>query len=205
MHLLSSPAAPAPSSSWSPRPRSTSPAVASRACGSTAEGRRSLATERLVLAAGPLLPDAARLLGLTLPVFSEQHHKIAIEDTRGAVPRDAPFLIWTMPRPSPGAPRSARRSRPSPSSAGCSSRSRRASHAPGGREPGEPDAARALVVRLGADRRRRSRCRSRPTTPTGFAGWRACCRASPGTRPAMPRAYVYGGYYAKTRENRPTE
>ena len=58
------------------------------------QGRRTFATERLVLAAGPLLPEAARLLGITLPVFSEQHYKIAIEDTLGAVPRDAPFLIW---------------------------------------------------------------------------------------------------------------
>jgi len=61
-------------------------------------GVRSLATERLVLAAGPLLPEAARLVGVTLPVFSEQHHKIAIEDTLGAVPRDAPFLIWDDPQ-----------------------------------------------------------------------------------------------------------
>ena len=59
-----------------------------------AGGPRAIATERLVLAAGPLLPEAAGLLGLTLPVFAERHHKIAIEDTLGAVPRDAPFLIW---------------------------------------------------------------------------------------------------------------
>jgi glycine/D-amino acid oxidase-like deaminating enzyme len=60
----------------------------------TTGGLRAIATERLVLAAGPLLPAAAGLLGLSLPVFAERHHKIAIEDTLRAVPRDAPFLIW---------------------------------------------------------------------------------------------------------------
>ena len=69
-------------------------------------------TERLVLAAGPLLADAAGLLGLTLPVFAERHHKIAIEDTLGAVPRDAPFLIWDDAQTLEWSPRSGRRSKP---------------------------------------------------------------------------------------------
>ena len=54
-----------------------------------------VATDRFVIAAGPGLPVVAQLLGVTLPVFSELHAKITLRDTRRAVRRDAPFLIWT--------------------------------------------------------------------------------------------------------------
>jgi sarcosine oxidase, subunit beta len=47
----------------------------------------------LVNAAGPLLRDVGRMLGVELPVFSERHRKLAFEDRHGAVPRDAPMLI----------------------------------------------------------------------------------------------------------------
>jgi glycine/D-amino acid oxidase-like deaminating enzyme len=48
-------------------------------------------------AAGPFLAQVGRLLGLELPVLCERHGKIAFHDPRGAVPRDAPLLIWTDP------------------------------------------------------------------------------------------------------------
>jgi glycine/D-amino acid oxidase-like deaminating enzyme len=54
-------------------------------------------TETLVLAPGPYLPEAAALLGLELPVFNELHAKIALVDRLGLVPRDAPLLIWSDP------------------------------------------------------------------------------------------------------------
>jgi glycine/D-amino acid oxidase-like deaminating enzyme len=56
-------------------------------------------TERFVIAAGPALPDVARLLDLELPVIHELHAKVMIRDTRHAVRRDAPFLIWSDPVP----------------------------------------------------------------------------------------------------------
>jgi glycine/D-amino acid oxidase-like deaminating enzyme len=37
------------------------------------------------------------MLGLELPVFHELHAKLTLRDPRGAVPRDAPFLIWSDP------------------------------------------------------------------------------------------------------------
>jgi len=55
-------------------------------------------TPVFVNAAGPFVAPVARLLGLDLPVFSERHAKIAFTDHRGAVPRDAPLLIWTDPQ-----------------------------------------------------------------------------------------------------------
>ncbi len=63
----------------------------------TAAGRRTIGTHTFVDAAGPFVAPVARLLGVELPVFSELHLKIAFHDRLGAVPRDAPLLIWTDP------------------------------------------------------------------------------------------------------------
>jgi len=54
-----------------------------------------LPCDRLVLAAGPGMPRALRLLGAELPLVLEPHAKLTFRDPLGAVPRDAPFLIWT--------------------------------------------------------------------------------------------------------------
>jgi sarcosine oxidase, subunit beta len=45
-------------------------------------------------AAGPYLKDVGKLLGVDLPVFSELHLKAAIRDSLGVVGRDAPMVIW---------------------------------------------------------------------------------------------------------------
>jgi glycine/D-amino acid oxidase-like deaminating enzyme len=58
---------------------------------------QSIATERFVITAGPGLDEVARLLGVVLPVFHELHAKLTFRDRRGAVARSAPFLIWTDP------------------------------------------------------------------------------------------------------------
>jgi glycine/D-amino acid oxidase-like deaminating enzyme len=58
----------------------------------------SIATPRFVVAAGPMLREVGALLGLELPVFSELHLKVSIEDHLGTVPRGAPFMIWEDPQ-----------------------------------------------------------------------------------------------------------
>src|SRR2546422_676974 len=58
---------------------------------------RTIATPRVVNAAGPFVARGGRLLGVELPVYCEQHAKIAFADTLGAMPRAAPLLIWTDP------------------------------------------------------------------------------------------------------------
>jgi glycine/D-amino acid oxidase-like deaminating enzyme len=55
---------------------------------------RSLEATHLVLAAGPMQRQMAQLIGVELPVFAERHLKISLPDTRCAVPREAPMLIW---------------------------------------------------------------------------------------------------------------
>lgn len=62
-----------------------------------AGGTRAIGTGRFVDAAGPFLARVGRLMGVELPVFCERHGKIAFADACGAVPRDAPLLIWTDP------------------------------------------------------------------------------------------------------------
>ncbi|MDH3814575.1 MAG: FAD-binding oxidoreductase [Acidobacteriota bacterium] len=58
----------------------------------------SISSPRFVVTAGPMLKSVGALLGIELPVFSELHLKISIEDHLGVVPRDAPFLIWEDPQ-----------------------------------------------------------------------------------------------------------
>jgi len=63
------------------------------------EGSRDIriSTGFLVNAAGPFFPHVARMIGVELPVSHELHIKIAFRDSLRGVGRDAPLLIWTDP------------------------------------------------------------------------------------------------------------
>jgi glycine/D-amino acid oxidase-like deaminating enzyme len=56
------------------------------------DGRRSLDATHVVLAAGPMQKETAQLIGVDLPIFAECHRKVSFHDTR--VPRSAPMMIW---------------------------------------------------------------------------------------------------------------
>jgi glycine/D-amino acid oxidase-like deaminating enzyme len=60
----------------------------------TAAGVEHIDTSCFVNAAGPLAPQVGALLGVNLPLFSELHLKIALEDKLGVVDRAAPLVIW---------------------------------------------------------------------------------------------------------------
>lgn len=49
----------------------------------------------IVIAAGPLSAGVARIAGIELPLFSELHLKVAFKDHLGVIPRDAPMTIWS--------------------------------------------------------------------------------------------------------------
>jgi glycine/D-amino acid oxidase-like deaminating enzyme len=55
----------------------------------------TIATPRFVNAAGPMQRAVGALLGVDIPVFAERHIKIAFNDHLHILPRDAPLLIWT--------------------------------------------------------------------------------------------------------------
>ena len=57
-----------------------------------------IAVENFVNAAGPFLKPVGQMLRIELPVFSELHQKVSIADELGAIPRDAPMLIWSDPQ-----------------------------------------------------------------------------------------------------------
>jgi sarcosine oxidase, subunit beta len=46
-------------------------------------------------AAGPFIKEVGKLVGADLPVHTELHLKAAIKDPLGAVGRDAPLLVWS--------------------------------------------------------------------------------------------------------------
>ncbi len=47
-----------------------------------------------VNAAGPLIKNVGAMLGIDLPIHHELHAKISFADSLGCIPRDAPMLIW---------------------------------------------------------------------------------------------------------------
>ncbi len=57
----------------------------------------TIATRRFVNAAGPLAPEMGRLAGVELPLFNELHGKVTFDDYLGLLPRDLPLMIWTDP------------------------------------------------------------------------------------------------------------
>jgi sarcosine oxidase, subunit beta len=67
------------------------------------DGQR-IRTPNFVNAAGPLIQQVAALMGQDLPVFNELHLKVSFKDRLGIVPRAAPLLIWNDPQCLPWTP-----------------------------------------------------------------------------------------------------
>jgi glycine/D-amino acid oxidase-like deaminating enzyme len=139
----------------------------------------TLETERFVIAAGPGLPAAARMLGVELPVFHELHAKLTIRDPLRSVPRDAPFVIWTDP----------------------------IDHLPGGVHARPVDLVHGdelyLIWTFETDVRPYV---WPPEFDSSYADvvLRGCARMIPAMAPYVgTAAFVDGGYYCKTPENRP--
>jgi len=71
-----------------------------RICGvtvSNGSGSRQIATATFVNAAGPYINNVGAMIGIKLPVFNELHGKIAFNDTLGIIPRHVPLMIWNDP------------------------------------------------------------------------------------------------------------
>ena len=64
----------------------------------------TLAATHLVLAAGPMLKAVAGALGIELPVLAERHLKISLSDSLGLVSRAAPMVIWLDAQKLPWSP-----------------------------------------------------------------------------------------------------
>ena len=164
-------------------------------------GTQTVATPRFVAAAGPLLRSVGKLVGVDLPVFSECHAKVAFDDVLGAIPRNAPLTIWTDPV-------RLLWSNEERAELEASEHRRLLEEFPAGVH-GRPEGAgdsRSVLLIWTYDVEP-----TEPTFPVAFdpvyaeitiRGMSRMVPAMAGYLSRLPRAFVDGGYYTKTRENR---
>lgn len=62
------------------------------------ESGGQIPTHNFVNAAGPYIKSISNTFGVELPVYCELHLKVSTADHLGIVPRDAPMLIWNDPQ-----------------------------------------------------------------------------------------------------------
>jgi sarcosine oxidase, subunit beta len=72
--------------------------VNNRVSSVTLDSGEVIHTGLFVNAAGPFLRQAGKLVDLELPVYCEFHQKAAFRDYLGVISRNAPLLIWTDPQ-----------------------------------------------------------------------------------------------------------
>lgn len=162
----------------------------------------SISAPKVVDAAGPMAAAVARFAGVELPLHSELHLKVVFKDHLGAVPRDAPMLIWCDPQlidwtdvERAGLIAAGRQELLDELPVFCH-----------GRPEGGPDSS--YVVALWEYRR----TLLEPIWPIPMddlypevviRGLSRMIPALEAYREGLPEASVDGGYYTKTRENRP--
>ncbi|PYN20773.1 MAG: FAD-dependent oxidoreductase [Candidatus Rokuibacteriota bacterium] len=165
-------------------------------------GDVTIATPRFVNAAGPFVGRVGRLLDIDLPVFCERHAKVAFNDVLGAVPRSAPLTIWTDPICLVWTDEERTEL------AGSPEHKRLVEEFPGGVHGRPEGAGESPVVLLIWTYDIEP---VEPTFPIRFdpAYGEICLRGMSRMIPALgaylprlPRVFVDGGYYTKTRENR---
>jgi len=166
-------------------------------------GPREVATERLVLAAGPHLKAVGAMAGLALPVFGEAHLKVGFPDVQGAVPRDAPMLIWSDPQRLEWSAAEREELQRDPELRPLLGEM---PHGPHLRPEG--GAAGQTVLMLWAYRTPPEEPHWPLAAPRHYEeitlrGVSAMVPALATYLHRLPRATVDGGYYAKTRDNRP--
>jgi glycine/D-amino acid oxidase-like deaminating enzyme len=177
--------------------------VGGRVTGVKLASGASIGSRRVAIAAGPLLPEVARMLDLELPVFLELHAKVTLRDTRGVVARSMPFLIWNDPVTLPWADseRSALQ--------GDSESARLLAPFPGGvhvRPIDGPNGDELYIIWTYHMEPHAFEWPPRFDRHYGEVAIRGSSRMLPGMAAYFGsghRVFVDGGYYCKTRENRP--
>jgi glycine/D-amino acid oxidase-like deaminating enzyme len=162
-----------------------------------------VSTRHFVIAAGPLLGELGHMIGVEIPVFNELHGKVAFKDVLGVVSRDAPLMIWTDPVALPWSEEERK-------ALGDHEETRWLLDTfPGGvhfRPEGGRDSRTLLAIWTYHVEARD------PVWPPHFPpeygdvvlrGLSVMLPGLSGTFEKMGRPYVDGGYYCKTRENRP--
>lgn len=167
-------------------------------------GTELLATPRLVLSPGPHLNQCLDALGIELPVCCEGHVKVILHDSAGAVPGDAPMLIWQDAVDLPWSEDERAALADDPQAHYLLRRFPPGVH---GRPEGSPGQQHLLMLwtyDIAAHREPRFPLAWDPHLPEIIV--RGMSRMLPGMRAylrALPRMPVDGGYYTKTPDNRP--
>jgi glycine/D-amino acid oxidase-like deaminating enzyme len=166
----------------------------------TGNDRVALDATDIVLAGGPHQKNLAALAGLDLPLFSERHRKVSFQDTLGAMPREAPMMIWLDEQYLPFSDEDRAALAEDEDSA------RFLGKFPAGVH-GRPDGASAALVLFNHHGDPVEPVFPLPEEPhyaeialRGMATMVPALKAYNG-RPSRP--YIDGGYYVRTRENRP--
>ncbi len=167
----------------------------------TPGGGETITTPVFINAAGPFAPDINRKLGIALPLALEGHVKISFADSRMAVPRDAPLIIWTDPVTLPWQPEERAALASSADTAHLLSQFPAGVH---GRPEGRGD---SVILYWTYDV-----LSDAPVFPVPFdpaypeivtRGMSAAVPALAQYFDHLPKPYIDGGYYTKTPENRP--
>jgi len=169
----------------------------------TTGGVSVLATPTFVNAAGPWVAEAGRMVGVEIPVYSELHLKVAFRDDRRAIPRDAPLLVWTDPQRLAWTDEERGLLAESPETARLLAELPDGVHA---RPEGRGDSTAVLM--LWPYHTPPVEPLFPPPVDAGYAevvlrGMARMIPALAGYLDRLPRAVVDGGYYTRTRENRP--
>jgi glycine/D-amino acid oxidase-like deaminating enzyme len=163
----------------------------------------SISAKHFVNAAGPYLKQVGEMLGISIPVYCELHQKVGFRDYLGILPRDAPLLIWSDPQKLDWSAEDRRLLAEDPDSQWLLEEFPAGVHT---RPEGPPDSP---VILLLWEYHTNS---VEPTFPPPVdplypeIALRGLSRMIPGLKEyfhRLPKPELDGGYYTKTRENRP--
>lgn len=162
-----------------------------------------LNTPVFVNAAGPMVSEVGKMLGIDIPVFCELHMKASIDDTKNAVGRQAPLVISIDEQVLPWSSEEIAMLQEDDETRWLTQPLPSGSHT---RPEGGLNAQTILMQwYYHFDQ-------VEPTFPPDFdpmypeIALRGLCNMIPGLRvylDKLPKPYIDGGYYTKTQENRP--
>lgn len=170
----------------------------------TADGATlAVSAPAFVSAAGPLQGEVGALLGVELPLYSELHLKVSFNDHLGVVPRHAPMLIWSDPLRLPWGEAERAELADDPELRGLLDLLPAGAHC---RPEGGPGASTLLML---------WDYHTAPVDPRfpiagdpllaelALRGLSAMLPGLGAYLDRLPQTYLDGGYYTRTRENRP--
>jgi len=169
----------------------------------TPGGAQRISTRQFIDAAGPYLGDVAGMLDIRLPLYTELHAKISIHDPLGLFPRSAPLLIWADDQKLTWRPEERDAITHDPQLGYLLDTFPQGVHA----RPEGPDDSPIVLILWTYDTEPvppRFPIQTDPNYPE--IALRGLARMIPALEAYFdqpPRPFIDGGYYTKTRENRP--